>query len=149
MAESFRVEIVSANRLVWEGDAIHVMATTAAGEIGILARHIPLIATLAKSGVAEVTAPDGVRHIAAFAVAGSGDTQESGFVSVRPGEDGIHVTVLSPYAQMLEDLDVDAARRELRRLSDLREGGDNTPMTEKAYQRARAQVKAADRKNGS
>jgi len=132
MAETFWVEIVSADRLVWEGEATQLMATTTEGEIGILARHIPLIATLAP-GTAEVTAADGTRHIIAA---------DGGFLSVSP----TRTAVISPYAQLAGDINVDEARRTMLDLESKRDAGDNSLATRQAYHRAVAQVKAAERR---
>ena len=131
MADTFRVEIVAADRLVWEGDALQLNATTTEGEVGILAHHIPLIATLAP-GTAEVTATDGTRHLVAV---------EGGFISVTT----TRTAIISPYAQMARDVDVEEARRVLNDMRNKREAGDNSVATTTAYHRALAQVKAADR----
>ncbi len=131
MAEPFWVEIVSADRLVWEGEATQLIATTTEGMIGILAHHIPLIATLAP-GTAEVTATDGTRHVVAV---------DGGFVSVTL----TRTAIISPYAQMAGEIDVEAARRELRELQTKREAGDNSITTTVAYRKALAQVKAGGR----
>ena len=40
------VEVVSADRVVWSGDAINVIARTVEGDIGILPGHEPLLALL-------------------------------------------------------------------------------------------------------
>ncbi len=124
-AEPFWVEIVSADRLVWEGEATQLIATTTEGLIGILAHHIPLIATLAP-GTAEVTSTDGTRHLVAV---------DGGFVSVTL----TRTAIISPYAQLAGEIDIDEARRELR------EAGDNSVATQMAYHRAQAQVKCVDR----
>jgi len=130
MTATFWVEIVSADALVWEGEATQLTATTTEGEIGILAHHIPLISTLAP-GTAEVTAADGTRHIVAV---------DGGFVSVTL----TRTAIISPYAQLARDINVEEARRNLRELHDKRDGGDNSMATTMAYRRALAQVKAAD-----
>ncbi len=131
MAEAFWVEIVSADRLVWEGEVTQLIATTTEGMIGILAHHIPLIATLAP-GTAEVTATDGTRHLVAV---------DGGFVSVTL----TRTAIISPYAQLAGEIDIDEARRELRELQAKREAGDNSVATQMAYRRAQAQVKCVDR----
>jgi len=133
MPETFRVEIVSADSLVWEGDATQLMATTTEGEIGILARHIPLIATLAP-GSAEVTATDGTRHMIAV---------EGGFLSVSTER----AAIIAPYAQLAGDINVDEARRTMLDLQAKRDAGDNSITTTQAYHRAVAQVKAAERRS--
>ena len=130
MAETFRVEIVSADKLVWEGEATQLTAMTTEGEIGILAHHIPLIATLA-AGTAEVTDSQGTRHMIAV---------DGGFVSVTTDL----AAIISPYAQLARDIDVSEARRTLLDLAAKREAGDNSLATAMAYRRATAQVKAAE-----
>ncbi|MDR0487854.1 MAG: F0F1 ATP synthase subunit epsilon [Propionibacteriaceae bacterium] len=131
MAETFWVEVVSADKLVWEGEATQLTAMTTTGEVGILAHHIPLIATLA-AGTAEIAASDGVRHIIAV---------DGGFVSVTTEM----AAIISPYAALAHDIDVTEARRTLLNLEAKREAGDNSLATRSAYHRAMAQVKAAER----
>ena len=41
-----RVEVVSAQGLIWEGDAVQVIARTTEGDIGILANHEPFMGIL-------------------------------------------------------------------------------------------------------
>ena len=130
MAETFNVEIVSADRLVWEGEATQLTAMTTEGEVGILAHHIPLIATLGV-GTAEVTAADGSRHVIAV---------DGGFVSV-----GMDLTaIISPYAALALDINVDEARRALLDLQAARDAGDNSMATYGAIKRAQAQIKATE-----
>lgn len=43
---ALQVELVAADRLVWEGDAKSVSARTTEGDVGILAGHTPLLAAL-------------------------------------------------------------------------------------------------------
>lgn len=131
MSATFRVEIVSASRLVWEGEATQLNATTTQGEIGIMANHIPLIATLAP-GMAEVVTSDGHRQVVAI---------DGGFVSVS----STGTSIISPYAELAAEYDVDQARRALQELRKMRDAGDNSISTTTSYQRALAQVKAADR----
>lgn len=52
------VNVVSADRKVWEGEASQVIARTVEGQIGILAGHEPLLALLAQ-GDLTVTTADG------------------------------------------------------------------------------------------
>ena len=53
-----RVEVVSAEGLIWEGDAVQVIARTTEGDIGILANHEPFMGILVP-GAAEVFTTDG------------------------------------------------------------------------------------------
>jgi len=60
MAKEFRVDIVSPEGLAWSGDATFVVARTPDGEIGIMADHEPVMASLVQ-GVVTVDAADGGR----------------------------------------------------------------------------------------
>jgi F-type H+-transporting ATPase subunit epsilon len=65
MAASFQLEIVSADRMVWEGEATMVIARTLEGEIGVLANHSPLLGVLAP-GVVEIRPAEGSVQLAAI-----------------------------------------------------------------------------------
>ena len=54
----FSVSVVTPDGLAYEGDAEMIIVPGAAGEIGVLARHAPLIATL-KAGSTRVHPPNG------------------------------------------------------------------------------------------
>jgi len=60
MAKSFQVDVVSPEATVWSGRATFVVARTPEGEIGILADHEPLMASLVTS-VVVIEAEDGTR----------------------------------------------------------------------------------------
>jgi len=66
MAKLIQVDIVSATSAVWSGEAVQVSAKTEVGEIGILAGHEPVLATLA-SGSVRVTTASGERIVVAAA----------------------------------------------------------------------------------
>jgi F-type H+-transporting ATPase subunit epsilon len=53
-----QVSVVSADQEVWSGAARQVIARTSVGEIGILAGHEPVLATLA-AGEVRITTPSG------------------------------------------------------------------------------------------
>jgi F-type H+-transporting ATPase subunit epsilon len=53
-----QVSVVSADHEVWSGVARQVIARTSVGEIGILAGHEPVLATLA-AGDVRITTPSG------------------------------------------------------------------------------------------
>ncbi len=46
-----QVEVVSADRKVWSGEASMVIARTVEGDIGVLPGHAPLLAVLAEGDV--------------------------------------------------------------------------------------------------
>ncbi len=60
MAKAFRVDIVSPDGLAWSGDAEFVVARTPDGEIGIMADHEPVMASLVQ-GTVSVDAVGGGR----------------------------------------------------------------------------------------
>jgi F-type H+-transporting ATPase subunit epsilon len=66
------VELVAADRKVWEGDAKQVSARTVDGELGILPGHTPLLGILVSGGV-RIESMSGQIHEA---------TIDSGFLSV-------------------------------------------------------------------
>ncbi|MDR0417283.1 MAG: F0F1 ATP synthase subunit epsilon [Propionibacteriaceae bacterium] len=146
MADTFRVEVVAADRLVWEGEATQVVATTTEGEIGILAHHIPLIAVLA--GGAVDGAPAAARAEAGPVVVTTADGRseviavDGGFLSVERDR----TAVISPYAQLAREISLSQAQADLRAAQAKREAGDSSAETMRDYHRAIAQVKAASRK---
>jgi F-type H+-transporting ATPase subunit epsilon len=132
MADTFQVEVVAADRTVWEGEATQVVATTVEGEIGILAHHIPLLAALAP-GRAEITTVDGRREVIAV---------DGGFLSVELDR----TAIISPYAQLAAEISLAEAETALRAAQAKRDTGDQSLETKRDYDRAIAQVKAATRK---
>jgi len=70
---TMRVDLVSAEKAVWSGQAKQVVAKTVEGEVGILANHEPLLAILA-SGEVRITLPEGEKIVA---------NAEDGFLSVE------------------------------------------------------------------
>ena len=96
MAKPFRVDVVSPEATVWTGEANFVLARTPDGEIGILADHEPLLASLVTSAV-EVEGVDGSRTIIGV---------HGGFLQVLANQ----VTLLTDRAQITQGTMVDAVR---------------------------------------
>jgi F-type H+-transporting ATPase subunit epsilon len=96
-----RVELVAPDRLLWTGQATFVFARTTAGEIGILPRHVPLMAELVEGEQVRIdTVDEGEYHAAVH----------GGFLSVT--EQG--VTILAEEAEPAEEIDVEQAQRDLQ-----------------------------------
>ena len=129
MAEPLELRVVSADAVVWSGQAENVIAKTVEGDIGILAGHEPVLALLAPGGV-EVIQPDGNREIVAV---------DGGFISVARGR----VSIISEYARMAEEITVDRAERALAEARQRLDAGEDDEETRKAYRRAEAQLSAA------
>lgn len=128
---SLRVEVVSADRSIWSGEARSITARTTEGDLGILPGHSPVLAVLVPSGV-EVVTTDGSREVVAV---------DGGFVSVAQGR----VSILSEYAAMGGEIDADAARSELSELLARQSPETEDDELDAAIARAQARVKAAER----
>ena len=127
-----RCEIVSQDRLVYEGDADIVIVPGTLGEMGILPGHAPLLSSL-EMGVIRVKAGD-VEEV--FTVTG-------GFIEVQPDI----VTVMADAAENVEDIDIDRAEKAMERASQLLEysstDADNYMRIQSALRRSNLRLKAA------
>ena len=63
--EPLKLEVVSAAKMVWEGEALNVIARTSEGNIGILPGHEPMMAALVPCMV-EIVSSDGRTEILAI-----------------------------------------------------------------------------------
>ncbi|HNT22794.1 MAG TPA: ATP synthase F1 subunit epsilon [Anaerolineales bacterium] len=134
-----RCEIVSQDRLVFEGDADMVLVPGALGEMGILPKHAPLLSAL-KPGILRVRVAGGQEH--AFTVTG-------GVVEVQPDL----VTVLADAAENVMEIDVKRAEQARQRAEELLKQGP-PPDTEAylaieaALKRSTLRLEAARRYSG-
>lgn len=96
MAKPFRVELVSAEAMIWSGEADQVVARTTEGELAILAGHAPLLGQLKDPSRVRVSTTRG--NEVAFDTAG-------GFLSVASDR----VTVLAEDARPAAGADPAAA----------------------------------------
>ncbi|MEA3291841.1 MAG: F0F1 ATP synthase subunit epsilon [Pseudomonadota bacterium] len=101
MANTIRVEIVSAEEEIWSGEGSMVFAPSEMGEVGIAPNHTPLLARL-KPGDVRVQQEDGEQLL--FYISG-------GLLEVQPHV----VTVLSDTAIRARDLDEQAAEEARKR----------------------------------
>lgn len=123
------IELVSPERIVYEGEAELVIARTTDGEIGFQAGHEPFVGNLVPSVVRIALSSDGVQHIAVH----------SGFVEVSDD----HVTLLSDVAELAEDIDVDRASAALdQAIKALASNADHNEA-KVAASRANARLEAA------
>jgi len=105
---SISCEIVSQDRIVFQGDVDMVVLPGAAGEMGILPRHSPLLTAL-KYGVITVRSNDREQF---FTVAG-------GVAEVLPD----HVTVLADAAENVTEIDIERAEAARKRAEELLQKG--------------------------
>ena len=128
MAEVLQVELVAADRLVWSGEATMVIARTTEGDVGILPHHAPLLSLLI-DGVVDVQTPEGESWVAAVS---------AGFLSVAKNR----VSILSEYAEMSHDIDLEKARQDLERA---KSAGENDDAAEEAVRHAEARIRAVEK----
>jgi len=100
---TIRCEIVSQDRTVFQGDVDIVVLPGAAGEMGILPHHAPVLTTL-KYGIIKVRRNNKEEL---FAVAG-------GVAEVQP----TIVTILADAAENIEDIDIVRAKAAKKRAED-------------------------------
>jgi F-type H+-transporting ATPase subunit epsilon len=96
MADQLHVELVSADSVVWSGEASEVLARTVEGELGILRGHTPLLSLLAESEVEIVPAGGQAGQGGAAAGARVRASIDGGFISVANDRVSIlseHVTL--------------------------------------------------------
>ena len=124
---TIRCEIVSQDRLVWEGDADIVNIPGTEGDMGILPNHAPLLSTL---GLGIITVRSGTaEHL--FTVAG-------GVVEVQP----TIVTVLADVAEGIEEIDIARAEAAKRRAEEYLESGP--PANTEVYLRMEAALRRSN-----
>jgi F-type H+-transporting ATPase subunit epsilon len=130
-----RCEIVSQDRMVFEGNADLVLVPGVNGEMGILPNHAPLLSTL-RFGVLKVRY-QGEEQV--FTIAG-------GIVEVQPDL----VTVLADAAENVMEIDVQRAREARNRAEEMLKAGpppdtDTYLQIEAALKRSNLRLEAARR----
>ncbi|TNC42868.1 F0F1 ATP synthase subunit epsilon [Mumia zhuanghuii] len=127
MAGTLHVELVSADRLLWSGEATSLMTRTLDGDIGILPGHAPVMSVLA-DGVVEIETDEKETWVAAV---------DSGFLSVAADR----VSILAESAVMSHDIDLERAKRDLDRIK--AEGNDDEEAVE-TVRRLEARIRAVE-----
>ncbi len=132
---SIRCEIVSQDRLVFEGEADIVILPGSDGEMGVLPNHAPLLTTL-KFGICTVRYQGKEDH---FTIAG-------GIAEVQPEI----VTILADAAENVLEIDVARAEAARRRAEEFLAKGpppdtDTYLAMEAALQRSRLRLEAVQK----
>lgn len=94
MADIFKVQIITPDRIFYEGESNFIEFTTVAGEVGVYANHIPMTTVLAP-GV--VTIHNGEEEVVAAVHAGIAEIL------------GDKVTLLAEIAEWPDEIDVNRA----------------------------------------
>jgi F-type H+-transporting ATPase subunit epsilon len=124
----FALRVVSVERSLFEGDVEFLVATGATGEIGVLARHAPLM-TVLKPGALRIQEEIGGQERLLF-VGG-------GFLEVLPDR----VTVLADVAEHADEISLERAE-DARRRAQERLAGTLTTAEEVEFQLALAVAEA-------
>ena len=95
----FSVEIITPDRIFYQGEAEMIEFTTVNGEIGVYKNHIPLTTVLAP-GIVTITGPEGKKEAAVH----------SGFAEILQDK----VTFLAEIAEWPDEIDVAKERAEKR-----------------------------------
>jgi F-type H+-transporting ATPase subunit epsilon len=119
---TIRVELVSAERRVWSGEASIVLARTTDGDLGVMANHTPTFGVLVNGVVTIRTESDGDVKAAVH----------GGFLSVSDNR----VSILAEIAELGTEIDVNRAKEALARAQ--REAADDL-----AEARAQTRIAAA------
>jgi F-type H+-transporting ATPase subunit epsilon len=131
---SIKLDIVTAERVVYSGDVDMVIAPGVEGQLGILPHHAPLM-TMLQAGEL-VARKDGKDEILAIS---------GGFLEVRPDR----VIVLADAAERAEEIDMaraQAARKRAEdRLRDRKAIGLDEATAEAALKRAIARLSVAEK----
>jgi F-type H+-transporting ATPase subunit epsilon len=126
------LEIVTPDRKVFDDQVQMVIVRGAAGDLGILAGHVPL-ATVLKVAPARVKFADGSTKNIAIS---------GGFIEVKPNK----VIILADAAELPEEIDVNRAERARQRAEQrLAQQQDDVDQAraERALQRALGRIEAA------
>ncbi|MFP3155691.1 ATP synthase F1 subunit epsilon [Lachnospiraceae bacterium ZAX-1] len=91
----FQVEIITPDRVFYEGNAEMIEFTAVDGEIGVYKNHIPLTTVIAP-GILTITEPEGKKKAALHA----------GFVEILPDK----ATILAEVAEWPDEIDVKRAQ---------------------------------------
>ena len=130
MAETYKLKIVTPEKLFYEGDVEMTEFNTTEGELGIYKRHVPMTVIISP-GVLTITEPEGEKKAALHA----------GFAEILQE----NVTILAELIEWRDDIDeeraISAGERARQRIA---ERGEDTDMdrAEAALKRSVARIQA-------
>jgi F-type H+-transporting ATPase subunit epsilon len=128
-----KLDIVSAERLVFSEDVAAIVAPGVAGQLGILPHHAPLMTMLQPGEL--LVRKDGDEIVLAIS---------GGFLEVRPDR----VIILADAAERAEEIDIARAEEAMRRAQERMQhptSDVDLPQAEAAIRRALARLQVAER----
>ncbi len=129
----FRLQIISPDRIFYDGEAELVELTTVEGEMGVLKGHIPLTAILVP-GVLKIKEAEGVRKAALH----------DGFMEISKD----HMTILAEACEWPEEIDVERAEEAKQRAEKRLSSGDtniNIARAELALRKSLIRIQLAEK----
>ena len=107
----FRLEIISPDRVFYQGDVAMVELTTSEGDVGIYKNHIPMT-MIVVPGIVTITEEEGQKR----------EALHSGFIEVLPDK----VTILAELAEWPDEIDLNRAEEARVRAQRRLETGDSS-----------------------
>jgi F-type H+-transporting ATPase subunit epsilon len=127
------VHVVTPDREVWSGEADLLIARGVDGEVGIQRGHIPLLVQLAIGPLRAKQA--GGRGVSAVV--------DGGFLHVSGDAEATRADVLAAHAELAEEIDVEAARRQVSDLEEFLAQTRDTAVAEAEITAAKVALKKA------
>ena len=113
--DTFKIKIVTPERIFFEGEATMVEFNTTEGRIGVYKRHVPTTVVI-ETGILTITLPDGQKNAALH----------SGFVEILPDQ----VTFLAETVEWPDEIDKNRAESALDRAKKRINGELDTDKTD-------------------
>lgn len=132
---TFTVDVVSAERKLFSGEASGLYFTTTEGSMGVLPGHQPLLAALDIGGAYIDLAEGGRQHVAVH----------QGYVYYSGGDTAV---ILADTAELAQEIDVEEARQQLFKLENLKDAESVPFDVPAAAKRHRTRIEVAERANG-
>ncbi len=129
---NFKLEIITPERVFYEGEAVMVEFNTTEGEIGVLKKHIPMT-VIVKPGILTITEEDDNVKEAAL---------HEGFVEILPEK----VTIMAEIIEWPGEIDLqraEAARERAQKRLEEKDDDMDMMRAEAALKRAIARIDAA------
>lgn len=130
---TFRLEIVTAERIVFSDDVNTVVAWGVEGQLGILPHHTPLM-TMLQPGDLLIRKDDEEQYLAI----------SGGFLEVRPGK----VIILADACERAEEIDMaraEAAKRRAEETLKMHPSGVDAAAAEATLRRSLTRLKVAEK----
>ncbi len=131
---TFRLEVVTAERMVFSDDVSMIVAWGTEGQLGILPHHAPLM-TMLRPGDLLIRKDNEEEYLAI----------SGGFLEVRPDK----VVILADTCERAEEIDVTRAEAAKRRAEEMLKGQPpevDAAAAEAALRRSLARLKVAEKK---